>query len=327
MVNFADISHHQKDIDLKIYKEAGHDRIVLKATEGKDFIDEKFKERWIQAKELKMHRVAYHFLRNEFSGKQQAEFFVREVNGAGGVNDTDILMLDTEDKITPELAKTCTVNFTEKMVDLGFNNGLTYSGKYYLDPGRITASSLPIGWRNLFISDYTDSKDSRIRVPIGWNREQIVARQFTDKAEIPGLGEDIDCSRLFKEWINVATVEEIDGLFKKWINSPMSGPDSTGEFHIQNMADLMYRVFQIITVGKENKAMKLLSDSDVNWSVENQLKLIKDKIDVLRAEVAALKNTNSVVINISKDDLANTVKEAVNTAIKGIDIDIVTDAN
>jgi len=45
-IQFADLSHHQADVDLPAYARAGHDRVFFKATQGTTDTDPAFAARW-----------------------------------------------------------------------------------------------------------------------------------------------------------------------------------------------------------------------------------------------------------------------------------------
>lgn len=79
-----DISHYQGDIDWELLQNAMIEKcpirfILIKATEGTDRIDPKFKENFRQAKEYGFIRGAYHFWNNKSSARSQAYFFLNNV--------------------------------------------------------------------------------------------------------------------------------------------------------------------------------------------------------------------------------------------------------
>ncbi|MDR0971687.1 MAG: hypothetical protein LBM25_04825 [Bacteroidales bacterium] len=74
-----DVSSHQKDISWKDVKNSGVEFCFIKATEGIDFIDKKYKENYIQSKEEGIFVSAYHFFRFGKSGKEQAINFINTV--------------------------------------------------------------------------------------------------------------------------------------------------------------------------------------------------------------------------------------------------------
>ena len=286
--SFADISHHQTEVDLVAYKNAGHDRIALKATEGESFKDPEFVDRWKQAKDLKLKRVCYHFLRNAYSGVKQADFFLKTVMEAGEILPTDEFALDTEDEKTPALAKTCSVNFTNRMAASSYKSGLVYSGKYYLDPAKLSADSFPIGWRNLWISDYSGV----LEIPNGWKLDQIVARQYGSKISVAGLG-SVDYSLILKEWLDVVTIEEIEDLFKRYLltaETTQAQIDKDG-IYVHNLVDVLARFAgtYIRSDGVGNRLFHQADDSDPRYvSVKSQLEAVAGKISELTTAVQSI---------------------------------------
>ena len=78
-----DISHYQGDIDWELLQNAMIEKcpirfILIKATEGTDRIDPKFKENFRQAKEYGFIRGAYHFWSNKSSARSQAYSFLNK---------------------------------------------------------------------------------------------------------------------------------------------------------------------------------------------------------------------------------------------------------
>lgn len=80
----ADISHWQGSFSPAGYKAAGEDFIILKATEGTDYLDPTFKARWAAAGSAHLARAAYHFARPGAAGAAaQADRFIAAVRAAG----------------------------------------------------------------------------------------------------------------------------------------------------------------------------------------------------------------------------------------------------
>lgn len=199
--SFADLSHHQGSVDLAAYKRAGHRTIILKATEGVNFVDPAFAARWREAGRQGLRRVAYHYARNVNSGASEFDFFIRAVDAAGGLGPDDLLCLDSEDTQTPARARGQASEFTHRGADTGHPVGWLYTGNWYANPNRLTPEVLPVGWRRLWLSNYDGSvPDDQVRVPVGWDRSALYARQFTDRATVPGVGGTCDYSRLLIDW-------------------------------------------------------------------------------------------------------------------------------
>jgi GH25 family lysozyme M1 (1,4-beta-N-acetylmuramidase) len=219
-VNFADISHHQSDpINWRVYS-ATRDRVALKASQGRGFTDNKFVQRWENAKNgLVRFRLPYHYLEPDNRGAIDFDYFIGVINSAGGLTSNDWLVLDTEKLDNAQnvhhRARAATMEFCNRAVARGFTRGIVYSYKFYLDQANIVANDLPPGWRMLWLADYTIGQiDSDIEVPPGWNRSQVIARQYTDKARVAGLTGEVDDSRVLKEWAKLPTTDPVPDLEK-----------------------------------------------------------------------------------------------------------------
>lgn len=79
MVKGVDLSAYQGEVDWKVLSEQGIDFAYIKATEGKDFVDEQFKKNWDASHKTELKVGAYHFLSFDSSGKDQAKNFINNV--------------------------------------------------------------------------------------------------------------------------------------------------------------------------------------------------------------------------------------------------------
>jgi lysozyme len=83
-IHGIDVSHHQSSINWEDVK-AMKDKNVkigfafIKATEGINAVDNKFRVNWMQAKITKIPRGAYHFFNSSRSGEAQAQNFINTV--------------------------------------------------------------------------------------------------------------------------------------------------------------------------------------------------------------------------------------------------------
>jgi lysozyme len=74
-----DVSHHQGEIDWDEVASDGISFVYIKATEGGDFVDERFGENWEDAGSAELERGAYHFFTLCSSGEDQAANFLSVV--------------------------------------------------------------------------------------------------------------------------------------------------------------------------------------------------------------------------------------------------------
>lgn len=79
VVKGVDLSAYQGDVDWKVLSKQGIEFAYIKATEGKDFVDEQFKKNWEASHKTALKVGAYHFLSFDSSGKDQAKNFINNV--------------------------------------------------------------------------------------------------------------------------------------------------------------------------------------------------------------------------------------------------------
>ncbi len=78
-VHGIDVSRFQGDINWKIVRGAGMRFAFIKATEGGDLLDPKFKQNWRAAKAAGVLRGAYHFFYFCTDARTQAKWFIKNV--------------------------------------------------------------------------------------------------------------------------------------------------------------------------------------------------------------------------------------------------------
>ncbi|MBA4492751.1 GH25 family lysozyme [Paenactinomyces guangxiensis] len=105
-----DVSHHQGDIDWKVVQEKNNFKFVyIKATEGRDFVDDQFAYNWQEARKQGMLTGAYHFFSMRSSGEEQAKNFINivpeQADSLPPVIDVEIHLNHDKDKVRQELRK------------------------------------------------------------------------------------------------------------------------------------------------------------------------------------------------------------------------------
>jgi lysozyme len=84
-VHGIDVSHHQNHVNWEIVSKQKNIKFAfMKATEGISLTDRKFKTNWKGSKSNKIKRGAYHFFRPQFSGYEQAKFYLSVVDFDSG---------------------------------------------------------------------------------------------------------------------------------------------------------------------------------------------------------------------------------------------------
>ena len=80
----VDVSEYQHDIDMAVLKEQGIQFVIIRATEGSHYVDEKFRVNWKNAHEAQLVCGAYHFFSFDSPGATQAANFVAAVGDLQG---------------------------------------------------------------------------------------------------------------------------------------------------------------------------------------------------------------------------------------------------
>lgn len=78
-IHGIDVSKYQGDIDWNAVRNAGVKFVWIKATEGGDYLDEKFAQNWTMAKAVGIPHGAYHFMYWCRPAQEQAQWFIEHV--------------------------------------------------------------------------------------------------------------------------------------------------------------------------------------------------------------------------------------------------------
>jgi len=84
-IHGIDVSRYQENIDWDAVRSMQDKQVrigfaFIKATEGLDGVDVKFRQNWFKIRQAKVPRGAYHFFISSKSGKRQAENFIETVS-------------------------------------------------------------------------------------------------------------------------------------------------------------------------------------------------------------------------------------------------------
>lgn len=78
-VHGTDVSKYQRDIDWAKARDSGVSFAFIKATEGADRVDDKFRQNWLGTSSAGVPRGAYHFYYFCKSASEQAAWYIRNV--------------------------------------------------------------------------------------------------------------------------------------------------------------------------------------------------------------------------------------------------------
>jgi GH25 family lysozyme M1 (1,4-beta-N-acetylmuramidase) len=294
-VTFADTSHHNA-VDLAAYAAAGRDRIGLKATQGTTFTDPAFVDRpdgspgrFRIAGQLGLARIVYHFAEELDSGAADANHVAAVLASLGGLRPHDVLVLDAEQVDTPaEIARADdhAREFANRAAELGYPNGWVYTYRRFAELSDLQPDDLPPGWRWLWLAQYDPAvTDAALPLPTGWDRAQLVARQFTSTAAVAGVAGPCDLSRVLRDWIVTPPRED------EWMTTLF---DTRAEFDAAVKADVRAVLNEGTPAGQ------------LSWAAGNR---------------AILANVDAIV-NMEKSDAAD--HRAIMAAVGGVPAAVVT---
>lgn len=191
-VHGADISHHQKTVDLKKAKAAGLDWLTHKATQGVHFTDPRYAERRDLARKLGLPFSAYHFAQTNTTPERQAAHFL-EVAGIKPGDKRPMLDLEDDKRVGSFFSKMSVAARTEwvrRFVDV-VKKELGVAPFIYTPFDLANHFDCP-----LWVARYSN-KNEPPKVPKPWSTYTI--RQFSNgdygvPNSFPGLGHvDLNC--------------------------------------------------------------------------------------------------------------------------------------
>lgn len=178
-----DISHHQGEIDFEKLKT---DFVIIKATEGDGYIDQKFKQNQKKSRE-KFLTGYYHFaFSDKNSPEKEAQFFIKTI---GEIKKDEFLVLDYERDFKNEVDWCLRfLNECQKLTGI--------KPLIYLDNSRLIRSDWsPVvkGDYGLWLARYYDrtGKLYEKKPKIKW-WDFFVLWQFTSNGKIKGINGNVD---------------------------------------------------------------------------------------------------------------------------------------
>jgi len=194
-----DISHYQDKIDWEsIFQEQHIDFVIIRATAGIDNFDKKFENNWEAVKNANIIRGAYHYYRPDENSKEQAEFFIRNVELSEG-DLPPILDIEKYSRIQSlNSLKNGLLNWLQIVEDYYEITPIIYTyNKFYInsisDDPRFEKYPIWLAWYNL-----DKRPDSILKDWIFW--------QFSEKGKIKGIEGDVDMN------VFNGKIQELDGL-------------------------------------------------------------------------------------------------------------------
>lgn len=179
-----DLSHYNNVSDWSELKSTEISFVILKATDGMDYLDPTFSSRFKDLKATGMIRGAYHFYETNDDPQVQASWFIKNVELAKGDLPPIVDIERVEAPISKDLQKDFNI-FLKKLEDHYGSTPIIYTGPQFWD--HVMKEQLP-NYR-LWIAEYgTDAPT----IPDGW--QTWTMWQYTETQIVPGIEGNTDGS-------------------------------------------------------------------------------------------------------------------------------------
>lgn len=215
-VRGVDLSHWNGEVDFVALKNSGIDFVILKATEGTGWVDEKFNDYWQSAYNVGLSIMTYHFFRSQYGGSQQATHhrdtlinsgFLGTVNYKSPVMWADV---ETSDGATVSQRQNRLLAFHQTITGMKYQSG-HYSSPYLWNSliGNVSWAADYAGW------DAHWTSASEPVLPAGWTRASTRVWQYgiypthSWVAPVYGTPGAVDCNWFYgtlqelNEWLGV----------------------------------------------------------------------------------------------------------------------------
>lgn len=182
-----DVSNWQAEVDWGAVAASGVQFAIVKASEGTTFLDGYLARNWHGIPAAGLARGAYHFAQpNQNQPEAEAAWFLSCVQGAGGLADGDVLVLDLEAG-TGNL-----VDWTQRWLAavtaaVGFRP-LLYSGMWFMEPHGLVGDP-QLAEHGLWLAAYGSVPPAP---PPLW--PVLALWQFSCTGRVPGVDGDCDCN-------------------------------------------------------------------------------------------------------------------------------------
>jgi len=196
-----DVSHWQSVINWTQVREAGARFTIIKATEGTNFVDDKFKTNWTEAKAAGLLRGAYCYFHPDLDARTQADHFINVVNSTGDMAELPpALDLEVANGVDKSRIISRVKVWLERVAQGLGKNPFIYSGISFLETYFSEIGGAPPEWSKDFPLwlgwyPYNYAPGMKPRLPRGWFTWMIW--QYSKDGQVNGINAEVDLD-LFK---------------------------------------------------------------------------------------------------------------------------------
>jgi GH25 family lysozyme M1 (1,4-beta-N-acetylmuramidase) len=181
-----DISVHNGDINFDTVKKAGVDVVIMKATEGVDYIDPYLEKNYNKLKDKGLNIGFYHFMSEKTDPAQQAEDFYNAIKDKN-YNVTPILDVETDkqNRNSKELTDRV-LSFLKRFEELSGYKCIIYTNPYFANDN---LDSRLQGYQ-CWIAHYGVTTPMKTNI---W-ASNYVGHQYTDNGQVNGINGAVNLS-------------------------------------------------------------------------------------------------------------------------------------
>lgn len=185
-----DVSHNQGEVKWDQVKAAGKQFVFIKATEGNDYLDPKFKSNWEGAKAAGLPRGAYQFFHPGDDPQTQADFFIKNVKLEA--NDlAPVVDIEHSDAVSVTDIQKELQSYLDILEQAYGIKPILYSGQNFLD------TEIPHGFGSypLWIAEYPKKGEVQEgpKTPSQW--KDWTFWQYSSSGAVNGIAGHVDLNR------------------------------------------------------------------------------------------------------------------------------------
>lgn len=331
-LNGIDISKWQKGIDLSKVK---YDFVIMKATEGKSYVDPCCDDFFQKALKLGKKIGVYHFANNsDNTAKEEADWFIKNTKGYIG---KAIPVLDWEDNVKSDVD--WALEWLERVEKAYGCKPLIYMSESVVNS--CNWSKVVKGNYGLWVAKYRDNKkDYNYDMSNAGNKPKVkywdfyALWQWTSSGRLDGYNGNLDCDVFYgdeKAWdkyVGTSTVKEDDkkeeattikGTVFELVEKTMKGDFGNGSERKEKLGNRYNEVQEMINHIAE-ASIKTLANEVIDGKYGNgttRKMVLGNRYDEVQKKVNSLTIGETVTYyTVKSGDTLSEIAEKYNTTVK-----------
>lgn len=191
-----DVSHWQSVINWAKVRDTGVRFAIIKATEGTNFVDDKFRINWNEAKAAGVMRGAYCYFHPNLDARTQADHFINTINSTGDKGELPAALdLEVDNGVDKTRIISGVKIWLERVALRLGRKPFIYSGISFLETYFSEIGGAPPAWSKdypLWLGwyPYNFTPGMRPRLPRGWFTWTIW--QYSKDGQVNGINAEVD---------------------------------------------------------------------------------------------------------------------------------------